>query len=127
MFNPDRKQEVQTSDEELLAVGPGVTLGLLQQADPVVHLLGSVRVAVDDTVRRDDHKRVWSAERDIADSRARCKQNKIHIMVFFKFSRWTALSPVRVVWGTNGVDETYVQCALHINEEEREYRNVVSS
>lgn len=84
MFNPDRKQEVQTSDEELLAVGPGVTLGLLQQADPVVHLLGSVRVAVDDTVRRDDHKRVWSAERDIADSRRVVSKTK-HRGVFQVF------------------------------------------
>lgn len=57
--------KVRTSDEELLPVDPGVTLGLLQQADPVVHLLGSVRVAVDHAVRRDDHKRVWSVETDM--------------------------------------------------------------
>lgn len=49
---------VLTSDQELLAVNPGVSLGLLQQADPVVHLLRGVRVAVDHPVGCDDHKRV---------------------------------------------------------------------
>lgn len=48
-----------TSHYELLSIGSGVTLGLLQQADPVVHLLRRVSVAVDHPVSRDDHKWVW--------------------------------------------------------------------
>lgn len=45
-----------TSNYKLLSIGSGVTLGLLQQADPVMHLLRSVGVAVDHTVSRDDNK-----------------------------------------------------------------------
>lgn len=54
-----------TSDYELLPVDPGVALGLLQQADPVVHLLGGVGVAVDHPVGRDDHKRVRSGKENV--------------------------------------------------------------
>ena len=49
-----------TPDQELLAVHPGVALGFLQQADPVVHLLRHVRVAVDHPIGRDDHEGVGS-------------------------------------------------------------------
>ena len=49
-----------TPDQELLAIHPGVALGFLQQADPVVHLLRHVCVAVDHPVGRDDHKGVGS-------------------------------------------------------------------
>lgn len=47
-----------TSDDEFLALHPGVALGPLQQRDPVVHLLWRVGVAVQDPVGRDDHKRI---------------------------------------------------------------------
>lgn len=86
--------KVQTSDEELLPIDPGVALGLLQQADPVVHLLGSVRVAVDHAVRRDDHKRVWSVETHMFFS----KKKKVHVIAQHRFSRSAGhFSPVGVV------------------------------
>lgn len=52
------KQSVVTSDNELLAVDARVSLGALQQSDPVVHLLGRVGVAVQHAVRRDDDEGV---------------------------------------------------------------------
>lgn len=45
-----------TSDDELLALHPGVPLGSLQQCYPVVHLLWCVCVAVQHPVGRDDHE-----------------------------------------------------------------------
>lgn len=48
-----------TSDDELLAVDSRVTLGALQQGDPVVHLLRRVCVAVQHAVGRDDDEGVW--------------------------------------------------------------------
>lgn len=49
-------KSIPTSDEELLAVYPGVSFGFLQQTDPVMHLLRCVAVAVDHTVGRNDDK-----------------------------------------------------------------------
>lgn len=57
--------ECLTSGEELLSVYPGVSFGFLQQADPVMHLLRCVAVAVDHTVGRNDDKRVWTAKRQV--------------------------------------------------------------
>lgn len=54
-------EHIPTSDQELLAVYPGISLGFLQQADPVVHLLRCVTVAVDHSVRSDDDKGVGPA------------------------------------------------------------------
>lgn len=51
-----------TSDQELLAIYPGVPFGFLQQTDPVMHLLRSVTVTVDHSVGRDDDKGVRPAE-----------------------------------------------------------------
>lgn len=47
-----------TSDDELLALHPGVALGPLQQRDPVMHLLRRVGVAVENPVGCDDHEGV---------------------------------------------------------------------
>lgn len=60
----DRLREsdgVVTSDDELLAVDAGVSLGALQQSDPVVHLLGRVGVTVQHAVRRDHDEGVRPA------------------------------------------------------------------
>lgn len=50
-----------TSNQELLTFDLGVSFGLLQEADPVVHLLRQLRVTVDHSIRRDDHERVRPA------------------------------------------------------------------
>lgn len=55
-------KSIPTSDEELLAVYPGISFGFLQQTDPVMHLLWCVAVAVDHTVGRDDDKGVRPAK-----------------------------------------------------------------
>ncbi len=62
MFIVIPKKSISTSDKELLSVNPGVAFGFLQQADPVVHLLRCVCVAVDHPVCRDDHKWVGPAK-----------------------------------------------------------------
>lgn len=49
-----------TSNQELLTFDLGVSFGLLQEADPVVHLLRQIRVTVDHSIRRNDHKWVRS-------------------------------------------------------------------
>lgn len=51
-------QGILTPHDELLALHAGVALRPLQQSDPMVHLLRSLRVAVKNTVGRDDHKGV---------------------------------------------------------------------
>lgn len=47
-----------TSDDKLLSIDTGVSLGALQQGDPMMHLLRSVSVAVQHTIRRDNDKGV---------------------------------------------------------------------
>ena len=56
-----RRRRSFTSDDELLAVHPGVSLGSLQQSDPVVHLLRRVGVTVQHAVRCDHHEGVRPA------------------------------------------------------------------
>lgn len=49
-----------TPHKKLLSVHLGFSPRLLQQRDPVVHLLGNIRVAVNDPVCSDYHKGIWS-------------------------------------------------------------------
>ena len=51
-----------TSHKEFLSIDPGLPFGLLQERDPVVHLLRDVTVAVNDSVCRDNHKGIRPAE-----------------------------------------------------------------
>ncbi len=52
-----------TSHYELLAVYSRVSFRFLQKADPVVHFLRCVSVAMDHTISSDNNKWVWPEEK----------------------------------------------------------------